>query len=98
MKRQRRHNATPTKRRTTLSLPSESLARAERLAIYRKVTLSTVVAEAMEAGLRSQAAVERSEEVLKNYQKAFEGFTEDELLILDGVAPDNKLSLRRRRG
>jgi post-segregation antitoxin (ccd killing protein) len=73
------------KRRTTLTLPEESLAAAARLARSRRVNLSTVVAEALSEGLRSKMAIERSEEVLKSYQEAFAGFSDAELQILDGV-------------
>ncbi|MBV8842873.1 MAG: hypothetical protein JO307_08680 [Bryobacterales bacterium] len=83
-------SARPLKRRTTLTLPVDALERAERLAIATGVNLSSAVAQALEEGLRSHSAVERSEQVLRNYRKAFLGFTEDELLILDGVAPESK--------
>jgi hypothetical protein len=36
-------------------------------------------------GLRTHAAVARSEQVLSAYQKAFKGFTAEELSFLDGV-------------
>lgn len=78
-------SARPKKRRTTLTLPAESLAEAQRIAHSRKVNLSAVVTEALDAGLRLQMAAKRSDEVLKNYRKAFSGFTEEELAILDGI-------------
>jgi hypothetical protein len=68
-----------------LTLPSDSLAQAEKIARARNVTLSTVVADALAEGLRVQGAAERSEEILAAYRKAFEGFTAEELAILDGV-------------
>jgi hypothetical protein len=36
----------------------------------------------------NQARVERSEERLSAYKKAFEGFSEEELLLLDGIVLD----------
>ena len=82
-------------RRTTLTLPADSLLAAQRIARARKINLSTVVSEALSDGLRAFAAAERSEEVLRAYQKAFAGFSEQELLILDGVLPDSVCERRR---
>jgi hypothetical protein len=73
------------KRRTTLTLPADSLTQAQRIARARKVNLSTVIAEALSEGLRMHAAAERSEEVLNGYKKAFSGFSDEEVAILDGV-------------
>jgi post-segregation antitoxin (ccd killing protein) len=73
------------KRRTTLTLPSDSLTQAERIARARKCTLSTVISEALSEGLRVHAATQRSEEVLSAYRKAFSGFTEVERALLDGI-------------
>jgi Post-segregation antitoxin CcdA len=75
----------PKKRRTTLTLPADSLNAAQRIAHKRNVNLSTVIAEALSEGLRLQTAAERAEEVLEGYKKAFSGFTDDEISILDGV-------------
>jgi hypothetical protein len=75
----------PQKRRTTLTLPADSLTQAERIARARRVNLSTVVSEALSEGLKLQAAAERSEQVLNAYKKAFAGFSDDEMSILDGV-------------
>ncbi|MDX1982498.1 MAG: type II toxin-antitoxin system CcdA family antitoxin [Bryobacteraceae bacterium] len=75
----------PLKRRTTLTLPADSLTQAKRIARSRGVNLSAVVSEALAEGLRREAALERSEEVLSAYQRAFTGFSEAELAILDGV-------------
>lgn len=71
--------------RTTLTLPADSLKEAHRIARRRKVNLSTVIAEALSEGLRMQTAAERSEAVLEGYRKAFSGFTDDEMAILNGV-------------
>ena len=61
---------------------------ASRIARARKVNLSTVISEALSNGLRMQAATERSEEVLKAYKKAFSGFSEEDMLLLDGIVMD----------
>ena len=58
---------------------------AERIARARRVNLSTVVSEALSEGLKLYAAAERCEQVLGAYQKAFAGFSEDEMSILNGV-------------
>jgi post-segregation antitoxin (ccd killing protein) len=73
------------KQRTTLTLPSDSLNKAKNIARARGVNLSTVISEALGEGLRSHAAAERSEEVLALYRKAFSGFTDDEMSLLDGI-------------
>lgn len=73
------------KRRTTLTLPADSLLKAERIARAKKVNLSAVISEALSEGLRAHAAAERSEEVLNAYRKAFAGFTHEEAAILDGI-------------
>jgi hypothetical protein len=71
--------------RTTLTLPFDSLAKAKSIARARRVNLSTVISEVLSEGLQLHAAAERSEEVLALYRKAFSGFTDDDLSILDGV-------------
>ena len=73
------------KRRTTLTLPADSLSEAQRIARTRKVNLSTVIAEALSEGLRLQTAREQGEEVLEWYKKAFSGFSGEEQSILDGI-------------
>jgi hypothetical protein len=83
--KQTSRSAKPAKRRTTLTLPADSLTQAARLARARKVNLSTVISEALSEGLRVQGSAQRSEEVLNAYKKAFGGFSEEELSILDGV-------------
>ncbi len=88
MRQRSLHATEPAKRRTTLTLPADSLQQAERIAQIRKVNLSTVISEALSDGLRSSAAVERSEAILKSYRKAFSGFTEEEIAILNGVILD----------
>jgi hypothetical protein len=85
MKHPRRHSTNPAKRRTTLTLPADSLLRAERIARAKRVNLSTVISEALSDGLRMHAAAERSDEVLSAYKRAFKGFSDEEMLTLDGV-------------
>ena len=73
------------KRRTTLTLPSDSLSQAQKIADSRQVNLSTVISEVVSAGLRIENARHRRNQILENYRRAFTGFSEDELAILDGV-------------
>ena len=82
-------------RRTTLTLPADSLLTAQRIAQAWRVNLSTVISEALADGLRAFTAAERSEQVLRTYQKAFAGFSERELLILDGVDQSESACLPR---
>jgi post-segregation antitoxin (ccd killing protein) len=95
MKHRRPQATNDAKRRTTLTLPADSLAQAERIARARKVNLSVVVSEALSDGLRMHTAAERSEQVLKAYKKAFIGFSDEEIMVLDGVALE-PASKRRR--
>jgi hypothetical protein len=76
------------KRRTTLTLPAESLIEAQRIAHAKNVNLSSVIAEALHAGLRLQTGPERRDEVLESYRKAFSGFSDEEMSILDGIIPE----------
>ena len=79
------------KKRTTLTLPALALSRAGKIAAKRHVTLSTVVAEALEDGLAMASRVRRADEVLAAYRAAFSGFTEEERLILDGIDLEPKI-------
>jgi hypothetical protein len=72
-------------RRSRLTLPIDLLSEAQRIARARMMSLSTVIAEAVSAGLRLHAAPERSEEVLIGYKKAFAGLSRADVAILDGV-------------
>ena len=47
--------------------------------------MSTVISEALTEGLRVHAHSQRSEQVLEAYKRAFSGFSEDEIAVLDGV-------------
>lgn len=78
-----------TTRRTTLTLPADSLLTAQRIARARSVNVSTVISEALADGLRVFTATERSEQILRAYGKAFTGFSEQEMLILDGILSDS---------
>ena len=80
------------KRRTTLTLPADFLAKAERMARARKVTLSTVISDVLADGLRLNATASSGSEVLKSYRAAFAGFSDDEMAVLDGVVWDTALS------
>lgn len=77
-------------RRTTLTLPSECLEIAERIARERHLNLSAVVGEALQRGLREEEQAQRSEAVLKAYSRAFASFSADELLLLDGVVSERQ--------
>jgi citrate lyase beta subunit len=68
-----------------LTLPTDSVVRAERIARARKVNLSTVIAEDLSDGLRAHNAAERSEEVLSAYKRALNGFSAGEMAVLDGI-------------
>lgn len=91
----KRHSGGLQKRRTTVTLPAESLTHAQRIAKARKVNLSTVISEALSEGLRLHTAAERSEEVLRAYQSAFSGFSNEEISILDGVILEPQRSAAR---
>jgi hypothetical protein len=80
----------PAKRRTTLTLPADSLLQAQKIAHSRRVNLSTVISEVVAAGLQLENAKHRRAQVLDNYRRAFAGFSPDELAILDGVILEPK--------
>lgn len=80
-----------SKKRTTLTLPASALQEAEKIAADRHVTLSTVVAEALEDGLAMRSRTRRAEEVLAAYRTAFGGFTEEERFLLDGIELEPEL-------
>jgi hypothetical protein len=69
-----------------LTPPADSLGEVERIARSRNVTLSTVIAEALTDGLQPGASAKRGEQVLRAYEQAFAGFSEEELMVLDGIA------------
>jgi hypothetical protein len=51
----------------------------------RRTTL-TLPAAALTAGLQLGAEVRRGEQALRAYEQAFAGFSEEELMVLDGIA------------
>lgn len=75
----------PPTRRTTLTLPADSLRELEQIARGRKVNLSTVVAEAVTEAAQEHRARRRTSEFLESYRNAFAGFSAEELMILDGI-------------
>jgi hypothetical protein len=82
-------------RRTTLTLPEDLVRRAELLAEQRRQTLSATVADLMERSLRSFPARQSGNvDVLSHLRKAFAGFSEEEMLLLDGIvmeeSPDSE--------
>ena len=89
MKRRQKGVTRTRKRRVTVTLPGEVLARAEGIARVRKVSLSTVVAEAIDEGLPIRLAAERGERVLESYRRAFADFTDGEMMLLDEIIPAN---------
>jgi hypothetical protein len=76
--------------RTTISLPAASLTAAKRAAKARRVKLSTLVAEALDESLKQQQAKDRAKAAFARYQRAFAGFNEEELMILDGIIPEDR--------
>jgi hypothetical protein len=90
--RTRNAPASVAKRRTTLTLPADYLAQAKRIARARHVTLSAVISEVLSEGFRQYSETERSEQILGQYKRAFAMFSEEEVLLLDGVIlePVNK--------
>lgn len=82
--------ATSKQVRTTISLPAASLTAARGIAKARRVHLSTVVAEALEASLKQLHSKAHSRVAFTRYQRAFAGFTDQELLILDGIIPGHR--------
>jgi len=81
----------PPKHRVTVTLPRGTLAAAARIARARKVRLSIVIAELLDAGLRTRVATERSSRVLESYRRAFAGFSDEEMMLLDGVLLDEPI-------
>lgn len=82
--------------RTTLTVPASTMEVAKRFARKRKVTLSVVVNEALEEGLRQKLAVERAEEFVHRMTRAFAGLTEEELLLVNGIHLTERKGRRRR--
>jgi hypothetical protein len=79
--------------RTTISLPEASLVAAKAVAKSRNVSLGTVVAEALDAEMKRRQ--ERTEAILERYRLAFDGFSEEELMLLDGIHLQRKRTIPR---
>jgi hypothetical protein len=75
----------PAKRRITVTLPADMLARAEKIARKRNETLSSGVAKGLEEVLRADDPAQHGEELLRAFQKPFIGFSDEEMMILDGI-------------
>ena len=86
MKRGLHRGVRSSTRETPPTLPSDSLGEFERLALSQNVTLSAVIAKALTDGLQRGASAERGEQVLRAYEQAFAGFSEEDLMVLDGIA------------
>ena len=76
-------------RRTTLTMPIRTLAAAERIARKRKVTLSTVVSEALEETLQAkteaQSEGQRRVKAWEKYRESVAGLSDEDRLLLDGI-------------
>lgn len=68
------------------------MKRAAKIAAERHATLSAVVAEALEDGLTTRSRTQRAEQVLAAYRTAFNGFTDQERLLLDDIELEPKVS------
>ncbi|MBV9154912.1 MAG: hypothetical protein JO097_01530 [Acidobacteriaceae bacterium] len=88
-------------RRTTLTLPSACLETAKRIARKRRLNLSWIIGEALERGLREEEPAQGSEAFLRAYSKAFADFSDEELLLMDGIVneehPRERLKSEKRR-
>lgn len=49
------------------------------------MNVGIVIAEALADGLRLQTGAERAEQVIEGYTRAFSGFWDEEIAILNGV-------------
>jgi hypothetical protein len=76
-------------RRTTLTMPIRTLAAAERIARKRKVTLSTVVSEALEETLQAKTEAQREGQrrvkAWEKYRESVAGLSDEDRLLLDGI-------------
>ena len=77
------------KRRTTLTIPVETLAAAERIARLRKVNLSVIVSEILDEGLHAKEAAalegQRRVQAWEAYRQSHACLTDAERLLLDGI-------------
>jgi hypothetical protein len=76
-------------RRTTLTMPIRTLAAAKRIARKRKVTLSTVVSEALEETLQAKTEAQREGQrrvkAWEKYRESVAGLSDEDRLLLDGI-------------
>lgn len=83
------------KRRTTLTIPVETLAAAERIARLRKVNLSVIVSEVLEEGLRAKEAAalegERRVQAWEAHRRSFARLTKEEQQALSGIFMDEQV-------
>jgi hypothetical protein len=84
----------PWQRRTTVTLPAELIERAEKVAEAQHASLNSVLVTAIERGLPQVRTPEYVEQLLQDKRESLEGFTEWELLALQGIilepiGPDN---------
>ena len=49
------------------------------------MNLSTVIAEVVSAGLEIENVRQRSQQILANYRTAFDGFSDLDLMLSDGI-------------
>lgn len=77
------------KRRTTLTIPVDTLAAAERIARMRNVNLSVIVSEVLDEGLRAKEAEalegQRRVQAWEKYRDSLSCLTDEEMLVLDGI-------------
>jgi predicted nucleic acid-binding protein len=83
--------------RTTVSLPAKSLAAAKRAAKQRNVNLGTVMGEALDELMKQQQRRERAEEIMARYQRAFGRFSDEDMMVLDGIILEPKNSSKGKR-
>jgi len=83
------------KRRTTLSIPVETLAAAERIARLRKVNLSVIVSEVLEEGLRAKEAAalegQRRVQAWEAHRQSFARLTKEDQQALSGIFMDEQV-------
>jgi len=72
-------------RRTTVTLPAAYLDQIEALACEKNTTVSATLSEFVSEGLRQHASQKNGHDVVAAYQRIFGSFSEEEMLLLDGV-------------
>ena len=74
-----------TRQSTALTLPAESVAQANGSTQARRVSPSGAVSASIADGLRQQSEAAHNAQVVSRYRRAFGKFSEEEMLVLDGV-------------